>query len=246
MWLRSPSRPSLTLDRHGAVTTFPGNWPLCIKNLDVQLEFSLTCLCWHTELATWPKRVACSLSLGRVGKRKRYKWKLVRWDTDYLAKTKAFCKAKAMQKSKTRIYQLRPVGRQVFTSQESQAPSHVTVTQEDKCVTLNVALAASPLFLVHPSLVGGVRSKKKGWVWALLSNNASISVTINTTIVFSPQIQNTAPYLLLWWKLTLFQPKPPLTKVYTGVRSSLSFLSKLNKPCDLSCSQVLPSRPLHS
>lgn len=92
-----------------------------------------------------------------------------------------------MHKTKQRIYLLWSVGRQVLASQESWAPSRVAVTQEDKCVTMNVpsfflqlcmlsmvpccvrypcsqmqwaALAASPQFFVHPSLVGGVRSKK--------------------------------------------------------------------------------------
>lgn len=61
---------------------------------------------------------------------------------------------------------------------------------------------ASPASL----LVGGMRGNKCfGSMWALLTNNENISVL---STLFPAPIQSTTPYLLLWRKLILFQPKP--------------------------------------
>ena len=53
-------------------------------------------------------------------------------------------------KSKQGMYSLLPIGRQVFShSQESRAPSHVTVTLEDKTASLRIfpLPSSSPSFL---------------------------------------------------------------------------------------------------
>lgn len=84
------------------------------------------CFVFHTMV--WPLLAAkhptatCSPSPGGMGKRIRKvkAGKLLGWDKDSL-----------MGKAKWGIYSLLPLDRQLFSY--SQAPSHITVTWEDKC-----------------------------------------------------------------------------------------------------------------